>query len=345
MAVETIHNEMLTNIDNKYDKSNGSFAYDITKSVAVVVNKQEEKIDSVLNKVDVEKLNGEELEKFIFQRTGIERKQATFATTTVTVTGVPFARINTGDLFAANNLFYQATQTVDLDASGKANVEVQCQVAGTVGNVPSGAINSFPITLSNIHTVTNPSTVSNGYDKEIDADLRNRYYEKLRYPGKSGNKHHYREWALSVPGVGKVKVFPLWNGPLTVKVSVVDANNNPAPQELLNDVFAFIEEERPFGAIVIVEAPVQISVNITATLTLANGYGVTNALESISQKVDSYLKSLIFESDYVSYSQIGKLILEAEGVVDYSNLLINDSETHLTIGENEIAVLGEVSAS
>ena len=35
---------------------------------------------------------------------------------------------------------------------------------------------------------------------------------------KAGNKYHYREWALEVTGVGDAKIFPRYNGPLSIKV-------------------------------------------------------------------------------------------------------------------------------
>lgn len=347
MTVEVVHQTMLTNIDDKYDKSDGSFVYDVTKSVATEIDEKDKKIDSVLEKVDVEKLKGEELTKFIFQRTGLKRREATFATTYVTITGTPSAVINAGDQVAAEDIFYEAVNQVTVDETGTALVLVQCIESGTIGNVPVGAINTFPITLTNITSVTNTNAVTDGYEEESNETLRKRYYEKLQHPGKSGNKYHYREWALSVPGVGKAKVFPKFNGPLTMRVAVIDANGIIASEQLLDSVQSYIESEMPFGVdeLSVVTAS-ELEVNISATFTLKPGYLWEDVSINISNAVSVYFKGIAFEEgiDYISHAQVGREILDAEGVEDYANLLLNGSTGNLPIGELEIPVVGSVTS-
>lgn len=346
MTVETIHQTMLSNIDDKYDKSDGSFVYDVTKSVADEINEKDKKIDSVLEKVDVEKLKGDELTKFVFQRTGLSRRLATFATTYVTIKGAPSAVINVSDQVAAEDIFYQAVNQVTLDETGTALVLVKCTQSGTIGNVPVGAINSFPVTLTNITSVTNTNAVTDGYEEESDESLRERYYEKLQHPGKSGNKYHYLEWAKSVPGVGKAKVFPKFNGPLTMKVAVIDANGIIASQQLLDNVQSYIESEMPFGVdeLAVVTAN-ELTIDISGTFILKPGYLWDDVSKNIANKITSYFKKIAFEEgiDYVSHAQVGREILDSEGIEDYSNLLINDSTGNLPIGELEIPVVGSVT--
>lgn len=55
-----------------------------------------------------------------------------------------------------------------------------------------------------------------------------------------------------------------------------------------------------------------------------------------------YLKKIAFKQDFVSYAQSGSLILDSEGVEDYSNLKINDDVINVSVGNEEIAVLGGV---
>lgn len=346
MTVETIHQTMLQNINDKFDKSDGSFSYDVTGSVAIEINKQEEKTDSIIEKVDVEKLKGDELTRFVFQRTGLKRREATYATTTVTIVGTPSAIINTGDLVAADDIFYEVVEGKTLDSNGTANVLVKCTVAGTIGNVPVGAINSFPVTLSNITSVTNTNAVTNGYEAESDESLCQRYYDKLQRPGKAGNKYHYREWALEVPGVGKVKVIPKFNGPLTIKVAIVDANGNIAPQTLLDNVRQHIESEMPFGVEELsVVSATELEINISGTFTLKSGFTWEEVVPNIEYSLTNYYKKIAFEDGltYISHAQVGREILGAEGVEDYSNLLLNGSTGNIAIGELEIPIAGSVT--
>ena len=61
-----------------------------------------------------------------------------------------------------------------------------------------GDINRFPITLPGITAVQNITDFTGGYDAESDADLLERYIEKVSRPNVSGNKYHYIEWAKEV---------------------------------------------------------------------------------------------------------------------------------------------------
>ncbi|MGE6513380.1 baseplate J/gp47 family protein [Lysinibacillus sphaericus] len=344
MTAEIIHQNMLNNTSDNFDKSNGSWTYDIEKSVAIELSKHETKTDNIVDKMNIENLTGEELTRFIFQRTGIKRNLATFANGKVLITVTATTSINVGDLVAADDIFYQFIKAETFSTAGKYYVNVRCVQAGSVGNVPSSAINSFPTTLSNISTVINEVAFDNGYPEETDSSLRQRYYDKLQRPGKAGNKYHYREWAQSVSGVGKVKVFPRWNGALTVKVAVLDVNNGLATPSLIDSVLAHIESERPFGANVTVVTGEELVINISSTFVLNNGYRFEQVKPFISDRLASYFRSIAFEDGlaYISYAQIGRELLDVEGIEDYSNLLLNGSTGNLSIGDTQVPIVGGV---
>lgn len=344
-ATETQQN-MLHNISDNYDKSEGSFVFDVTKASAIEIANQQIEIDNVINKLDVEKLVGDELTRFVYQRTGISRKLSSHATTSVLITGTPFTTLEEKSLVAAEDIFYEVIENSVLSEIGTAAVKVKCLVAGIVGNVPSNTIKSFPMTIANITSVINTESVTNGFEAESDADLRTRYYDKLQRPGKAGNKYHYAEWAKSVIGVGKVKVFPRWNGPLTVKVVIVNANGDVAKQTLIDSVYKFIESERPFGATVTVSSATYFMVNIKFTLIVEEGYEVNEVLVTIKKNIEDYFKKISFEEtiSYVSQAQIGREILEVPGVIDYQNLLLNDFAGNVHFEEEEIPKVGTVSA-
>lgn len=343
MAINEVHERMLNEIPNTFDKTEGMWTYDVTKSVAVELGEQEDKTTNIVDKLNVENLEGEELDRFIYPRAGLIRKLATFGTTDVLITGQPGAVVNVGDLVSAGAIFFEVTQQTILDATGKAYVPVRCQISGTVGNVPSGAINSFPISLANITSVTNEQPITNGYVAESDNSYRQRYYDKLQRPGKAGNPYHYREWALSVPGVGKVKVYPRWNGPLTVKVVIVDSNGDLASEELVQKVFNYIETERPFGANVTVVSALGKIINISCDLTISDGYSINDIKQQINNRITEYFKSIAFESDYVSYAKIGSEILTVEGIVDYTNLLLNETTGNIELLSEEIPKIGVIN--
>ena len=343
MTAADIQKELLANVSDDLDKSDGGFAYDILKSIAIQFEKVDKKNDDILGKMDIENLEGDELTRFVYQRTGLMRKPATYATTTVKINGSALTPINTGDLVAAGEIFYEVTEDEMTNETGVAYVAVRCQQSGIVGNVPANQIVSFPVTLSGITSVTNEAAVTNGYEEETDDDLRDRYYEKLQKPGKAGNEFHYLEWARSVTGVGKAKVFPRWNGALTVKVSILDENIGVATEELIKSVTDYIEAQRPFGAIVTVATGVELPISISAAIRLEQNYELDDVSELLKNKIADYLKKLSYVSDYVSYAQIGREILDVPGVVDYQDLLLNGLAENVQLGEESVPVVGETT--
>ncbi|MCS1383271.1 baseplate J/gp47 family protein [Lysinibacillus sphaericus] len=339
-----IHDRMMTNISNDYDKSKGNFVYDVTKPVAVEFAGQQKKIAAVQEKLDVEKLTDDELTRFVYQRTAISRKPATQATTTVIVSGTAGTLVKVGELVGTDIILYTVLEEAVLNESGFAHVRVQCNEFGQIGNVPANTIINFPASINGLVNVYNPDAVVDGYDEETDYDLRQRYYDKLQRPGKAGNKYQYREWALEVTGVGDAKVFPRYNGPLTMKVVVIDANKLPATSELIEDVKMHIEIEMPFGVedLLVISAEALL-INLSVALTLMPGYTEEVVKTNIKKNITTHLKEIAFKTSFVSYAKVGALIIDSDGVLDYQNLLINGSTANVVIPDDGVPVMGGIN--
>ncbi|MEK5330251.1 baseplate J/gp47 family protein [Lysinibacillus sp. FSL W8-0992] len=339
-----IHERMMVNISNDYDKSKGNFVYDVTKPVAVEFAEQQKKIAVVQEKLDVEKLNGDELTRTVYQRTGQIRKPATQATTTVIVSGTANTLVKVGELVGTDTILYTVIEEAMLNESGLAHVRVQCNEFGQIGNVPANTIINFPASINGLVNVYNPEPVTDGYDEETDNDLRQRYYDKLQRPGKSGNEYHYREWALEVTGTGDAKIFKRYNGPLTMKIVVIDANKLPAPTELVEDVRKHIEQEMPFGVEdLLVMSAVALLLNLSVALTLMPGYTEEVVKTNIKKNITTHLKEIAFKTSFVSFAKIGALIIDSDGVLDYQDLLINGSTANVVIPDDGVPVMGGVN--
>jgi len=339
-----IHDRMMVNISDDYDKSKGNFVYDVTKPVAVEFAKQQIQIAAVQEKLDVEKLTGDELTRTVYQRTGIIRKPATQATTTVIVSGTAGTLVKVGELVGTETILYTVIEEAILNESGFAHIRVQCNEFGQIGNVPANAIKNFPASINGLVNVYNPESVTNGYDEETDSDLRQRYYDKLQRPGKAGNKYHYREWALKVTGIGDAKIFPRYNGPLSMKVVVIDANKLPANPELIEAVREHIEVEMPFGVDDLLVIPAEaLLINLSVALTIMPGYTEEVVKANIKKNITKHLKEIAFRTSFVSYAKIGALIIESDGVLDYQDLLINGSTANVVIPDDGVPVMGGVN--
>lgn len=345
MTTETeqqIHRRMLDNVDGDHDRSVGSFIYDATKPPAIEFAAQQREVKIVEDKLDVENLRGDELTRFVFQRTGIKRKPATYATTIVTISGTKGSKVMVGDVVGTDTLTFIVQEETTIGESGVIHVPVQCSEPGSIGNVPADTITRFPVSISGMVDVYNADEVTNGYDEEGDNELRKRYYDRLQRPGKAGNAYHYQEWALETLGVGGARVIPRWNGPLTVKVVIIDSNSKPADEELVETVFEHIEEERPFGADVTVVGAEAVAINVKVNILNYVGTDPDLIDVAIRDNLSDYLKNVAFQRHHVSYARIGSVILNTDGVMDYNDLLVNGSTKNVKIENVEVAVLGDV---
>lgn len=351
MSVDTLRDNMLSGIPDSYQKTVGFPTYDIVHGFAIGAAELFDAIEAEARKLDVDNLTGGELTRFAAQYRGIDRRQATRASGVLTVTGS--GTVSAGDLFAsAGGVQFRAAKTVMIAGTGEVPVEAVTPGAG--GNVPPGSVTEIPVTIQGIVSCTNAAGITGGYDAEDDDALRARYYASVREPPTSGNKAHYRSWALETPGVGGVKVFPLGHGDWTVDVVLIDAEHRPADEALVARVQAYIDPDStglgdgkaPIGAHCYVSAAQAFPVNVSATLRLAASADADAARAAVSAALTSYLTALPFHEDktaYVSLAQVGAMLLDADGVLDYDGLTLNGAAANVSVGVRQVAVLGEVT--
>lgn len=342
MTQEEILSQLLSEISDEFDKSVGSFFYDIDKPISDKLAKIYTELENILKNGFAITASGKYLDNKVAEQ-GLVRKTATFSSASVIITGTPGSVISVGDKVASDSLVFTVLETKILDGSGTASVDVQCDTPGKAGNIPIGAINRFPVTISGLVSVTNPQVASGGFDEETDEELRERYFEKVSLPATSGSKYHYVMWAKEVGGVGDAKCLPLWNGNGTVKVVIINADKGAASSELISAVKQHIEESRPIGAEVTVESAAPLVININAKVVLADSGGIEKAKEQITESINSYLKKNTFHNTYISYAQIGGCILSCTAVADYCDLTVNNGMENIEIGETQVPALGVVT--
>jgi uncharacterized phage protein gp47/JayE len=339
---EEIMERIFSQISNDYDKSEGSFIYDAVSGVAIALEDGYIQMDTIIDKAFAETAFDEYLDK-VTNEMGVYRKQATKATTTITVTGTDGTVIPLGTRFFVDSVYFSSTESKTV-SSGSASILVECEQSGTIGNVPANSIvNVEPI--SGITSVTNPNPVTNGTNVESDDDLRERYFEKVRTPSTSGNSQHYINWCKEVVGVGDAKVLPLWNGNGTVKCVVINSNKRAADASLITLVATNVESQRPIGATVTVVSATELAVNISVDIDLSPGYDLVSLKTAITDSLTNYFKEIAFNMDYVSFALIGSKILEVPGVSDYRNLTLNGGTANITIGNTQVAVVGTVNVT
>lgn len=347
---ETIINRLLSDIDDSYDKSKGTVFYDAEMPLSIELETTYKTIEKLPDQSMPDTATGKDLERAV--KPFVERKIATKSTGMVTLTGIPGSNINKGDLVASDTINFSFYESNIIPGSGTIDVKVRCVNYGKVGNIIAGAIKYFPKTLKGLQTVTNKEAFTDGYDEETDDELRERYYLKVQNIVNSSNKNAYRNWALEITGTGDARVIPIWNGPGTVKVIIINANKTGADVELVNLVQTHIDPNKngdgsgvaPCGGgvcTVVSAAEKSITIKCKIDSTLDNEV----AQNAISNVITNYLKEIAFNDEikYVSYAKIGSEIINISGINDYSNLTINDSTSNVDINDDEVAVFGGVT--
>lgn len=346
---DTIRERMVANLDNKYDKLPGTFTWETYQAMAIELENTGILIEDGVDQAFAGTADLEHLKVMAFEDRGIEYKDATYASGVVKITGTVGANIAVGTLVASQLSQYAVTEATVIGIDGMAQVKVMCTEPGTIGNAPIGAINSFPLSIQGLNTVTNEIEFDNGYEEEGRDSLLQRYYLAIRQPGTSGNINHYIQWATSVTGVGGVKVKPLWNGNGTVKVVILDSNKAPANAQLITDVSAYIETQRPIGASVTVIAPTEFIIDASADITLKPDYTLEQVKEGIEANITAYFKESAFVDQTIYYAKVGNIIFNTLGVanLDYATFTLNGVKSDIilidTNAETQIAKLGTLT--
>ena len=331
---EDILTELQDNSETAASKIEGTFENDMLASNSIEFAKMEVELEQAYKAAFAESSWGEYL-TMIAAEFGVDRKTASKATGTVTVTGT--GTISEGSMFAtASGINFVATEEVE--AEGSAQVKIEAVATGSKGNVEAGKITYIPLNIPGITAVTNVEATEGGYDEESDEELLERYFVAVRTPATSGNKWHYYNWAMSVNGVGDCRVLPLWNGPGTVKVVIVDSNRQTASQELMDSVYEYIESVRPIGATVTVATPEILSITVTAAIK-----GTLDA-ETCKNDINARLAKKALSLTDLSYAQVIDIILNQSSVEDCDNVLLN-GEKRLSFDLDTLPVVEEVVAS
>jgi uncharacterized phage protein gp47/JayE len=340
---DTIKANILENITT-VNKNEGSFINETISPVALEIGTVYREFEKILAIMFLEDTWDEYLDKKALEF-GIERKKGTYADGKVTITGNDNTVIPIGTLVSTNsNLIFSTTVEATI-LGGSVEIPIKSEEIGSKYNVLSNTIINLPVSIVGITSINNNLPTTGGTNIETDEELKSRLLLQIQNPSTSGNEAHYKLWTMSVDGVGACKIFSLWNGPGTVQVVIVDSNKKVANETLINSVADYIETQRPIGPTVSVISAAEKVINVDVTLTINTGYTLETIKTSIEENINKYLQDIAFNADYVSYARIGGIILDTDGVIDYSNLKLNNLMANIAISAKEVAVLGTVTVA
>lgn len=354
--------KMLDRVPDTYDKRDTSPIPTALGPAAWIMEGFYLSLDQVQRTAFVQTATGQSLD-YLAVIAGLTRYPASSAVRLgVFNTAVPIgARFSTID--GADSINFVVTAATDTANQ----YQLTAETPGLVGNGYAGAI--LPITaIQGLTSARLTDILVPGDDEETDEELRDRLITSLNERPFAGNIASYRENILAIDGVGAVQVYPTWNGGGTVKCSVLGADFLPASEELVANIQTAIDPPTnqglglglaPIGAQVTIVSPAALTVGVSATITLAAGYGIGQVQQPVEDSIAAYLLSVrqgwdtnsgstdvAYAAD-VYLSRITAAIVGTPGVANVTNVQLNGGTADLILTETgteqQVPVLGAVS--
>lgn len=367
---QSILNAMLAQVPNVYDKRDTSPIQTALGPAAYALEEYYLSLNQVQRSAFVQTAVGSDLD-LLAVIAGLTRYPASAAVRL----GVFDAEVPIGSRFStingANSINFIATETAEVEdpTEGDYYYQLTAETPGTIGNDYAGPI--LPInTIPGLGSAQITDILVPGDDTETDEVFRERIIEALNERPFGGNIASYRQFVPSIDGVGSVQVYPTWNGGGTVKLSILGSDWLPATSEVVENVQNAVDPPpnqglglgmAPIGAKVTVVAPAALTVDVTATLTLASGYQIGQVQQPIEEALEAYLLSVRKEWDAntsttsvqyaadVYVARITAAIVGVTGVVNATNVQLNGAAADLILTETgttqQVPILGKVTLS
>lgn len=250
-SFEEIADRMLANVNDKFDKREGSVIYDAIAPISMELAFFFTCLDVVMEEVFADTASYYYLIKRAAE-IGLYPKEETQAILKMQVTPTD-AAVTAGDRFNLNDLNYTVVKAVEGVAGG---YQVQCETAGTIGNQQLGFL--LPLETANelndLETAELMEILVPGEDEEDVEDFRERYFSSCRNESFGGNQTDYKDKINEMDGVGGCKVTRAWEQgydpalfiPTDAVANWYESSKNTLPDEVrlwLNAVYKAASEK------------------------------------------------------------------------------------------------------
>ncbi len=357
---ERLMEDVLNNAPADIDTRQGSIFYDAVSGPIMKIAKLYTDLDLIVELTSVVTATGKSLDVKASEY-GLARNAATRAKYHVTFEGVmPI----TGERFYTDGKYFV------LRENGSAYY-LEAEVAGISGNEIYSGTPAIPVNnIEGLTAATFGLIYENGTDPETDENLRTRVQEKITGPAENGNKQHYKTWCEGIEGIGRARIFPLWNGPNTVKAVLIDATGKPCGSAKVAEVQEYIDPATKgytatvngktyvvgdglgegvanLGAHFTATAANPLFIAVTFKAELATGATKEAAEQEAEEAIEQYLTELVLKAREVAdivvrVSVIGAILTDLQTILDYTDLKLNGASVNIKPGEDDVPVVGEV---
>lgn len=343
LTYEVLLNRMMNRVSEKYpnlDTREGSIIFNALASAAVELAIAYIELDNILRESFVSTASREYLLQACEQM-GIDIKM--FSASAGVHRGEFNVEVPIGSRWNCDLYNYVVTEEVGVEENAYV-YKLECENLGTAPNNTTGYLTAISDLPDGLSTAMLTACLIEGENETSDEDIRAYYTEYVNSTVDDGNVKQYVRWCTEYDGVGRSKVFPLWNGNNTVKVSILSSSNQVASQELIDEFQEYLDPGTtgmgngvaPIGSFVTVTTATEFPITVDATIKFQSGYSDTSVIDEALSK---YFAELSYDKTMVSYLSVGAAILDIEGIEAVSNLKINNGTSDITLKVEEIPTL------
>ena len=344
ITYETILERMIGRVVEKYpnlDVREGSVIYNALSPAAIELAIMYTELDNVLKESFVDTASREYIlvacKDMGMDITAFEAKSSIHK-------GVFNVPVEIGSRWNCDLYNYVVLEYIGLE-SGYYTYRLECETVGEAPNKQSGTLTAITNHPNGLKYAEVTECLIEGEDETSDEAIKAAYYDYINSTIVDGNARQYKQWCNEYEGIGNSKIFPLWDGANTVKVSILSVSNKVASQELIDEFQEYLDPGMngmgdgvaPIGAFVTVSTATELPINISATVKMKEGHTDTS---EISTAIEKYFGEIAYNKLRISYMNIGAEILKVEGVEFISDLLINGGTSDITLEDEEIPTLG-----
>lgn len=250
------------------------------------------------------------------------------------------------------NLAYNAALNGYPIAAGLTTViaTVQANVAGTASNVQIGALTQFAAPVAGVDAVTNAAAISNGTDRETNAQLTARFSAFVGALARSTSGAIDYAIQTAQPGLrwGKFENVDALGNALNGSVLVaVDDGSGAPPTKVLDAVRTNIGLYRAFGVQYQVVGPTGQPMTITCSVKLRTGATTPSATvqAAVVAALTAYVNGLGFAST-VTYSRLYQVAYDAHADVgDVTLMTLNGAAADIPMTFRQLPTVNTVTVT
>lgn len=350
---------MLDGVSPQIDKREGSIIYDTLAPVSIEIELLYALADWLAKNTF-----GDTAERDFLIERALERGLKPYKATAAVVKGKFTPKdlaLTLGTRFSCEEVNYFVSEKV-----GAGEYLLTCETTGVIGNKPSGQL--VPIDYNQgLKTGEIVEIIIPAIDDESTEAFRKRYLDSFETQAYGGNIADYKKKIGAIAGVGGVKVYPVWQGGGTVRLTFCTSEFAPPRKEFVDKVQELVDPIpyqqqgvgiAPIGHRVTVQGVTEQTLAIKTKVTVQDDMRLEDVKPSIQEALIAYIGELnrswpttqvatnaqsTNSGIVVRLAQIEGVILGVSGVIDVEQTSINGYDRNVVLDADQLAKLGAIT--